>query len=225
MRQLRNQANIKQRFRWPLAKEEACKLLYVAYQNEVMKRCMTMQNTEDLIDNIKRVADALTAKEPKNGIMLAGCPGNGKTTMLYAIRNATNLLVDHGYFSDYDDKENHVGIWVADARDIVRGAQEKDVDRLNNKIPNYQSLKNYNMIGIEDMGKEPSEVLAYGNVMNPIVELIEHRYERQLYTAITTNLSLEQIREKYGARVYDRFAETMALIVFTRDEKNSYRRF
>lgn len=222
MRLLRQPNSTQPRFRIGLEQGQCEQLLLAAYRVGVESRHMRFMMTEDLEQNLARVAAALVASEPKLGIMLAGCPGNGKTTMLYAIRAVINLLKDRGHFRNYDDRVFHVGLWIADARDIVKGAQE--IDLQNPKIPNFGVLKNYDMIAIEDMGKEPKEVMNYGNVISPIVELLEHRYERQKYTSITTNLTLEQIREKYGARVYDRLAETMCLIVYEREEKDSYRK-
>ena len=67
---------------------------------------------------------------------------------------------------------------------------------------------------------EPTEVVEYGNVLNPIIDLIEYRYLRQLFTLVTTNLTAEQIRKKYGNRIADRFNEMLEVIVF---KNQSYR--
>ena len=70
------------------------------------------------------------------------------------------------------------------------------------------------MIGIDDLGNEPAEILEFGNPIYPIVRLIEHRYNTQAFTFITTNLTPKEIREKYGARIADRFNEMLHVIVF-----------
>ena len=77
------------------------------------------------------------------------------------------------------------------------------------------------MLAIDDLGTEPVEVLDYGNVLYPIVDLLTRRYDRQLFTVITTNLTSEEIRAKYGERIADRLNEMMTKIVF-RD--SSFRR-
>ena len=74
---------------------------------------------------------------------------------------------------------------------------------------------------IEDIGREPTEMLDYGNVLNPIIDLIEYRYNNQLFTAITTNLTSEQISTKYGRRIADRFNEMLEVIIF---KNPSYRK-
>lgn len=70
------------------------------------------------------------------------------------------------------------------------------------------------MIAIEDMGREPIEVLDYGNVLNPVVDMLEYRYNLQLFTFITTNLTKSQIREKVRQPHRDRFNEMLEVIIF-----------
>ena len=56
--------------------------------------------------------------------------------------------------------------------------------------------------------------------MTPLIDLISIRYEEQLFTMITTNLKPNDIRERYGDRIADRFNEMLEKIVF---ENPSYR--
>jgi DNA replication protein DnaC len=74
--------------------------------------------------------------------------------------------------------------------------------------------KSIAVLCIDDVGLEPTEVLDYGNAINPVIEILEQRYQRQLFTFITTNLTPKQIREKYGDRIADRFNEMMKCIVY-----------
>ena len=74
--------------------------------------------------------------------------------------------------------------------------------------------KSVGVLCIDDVGLEPTEVLDYGNAINPVIEILEQRYQRQLFTFITTNLTPKQIREKYGDRIADRFNEMMKCIVY-----------
>ena len=76
------------------------------------------------------------------------------------------------------------------------------------------------MLSIDDLGVEPSEVLDYGNVLSPVIELLSRRYNAQLFTIVTTNLTPKQIREHYGERIADRFNEMFERIVF---ENSTYR--
>ena len=78
----------------------------------------------------------------------------------------------------------------------------------------FKDLCNRNMLAIDDMGKEPAEIMNYGTVMNPVIDLLEQRYQRQAFTAITTNLTAKEIKSKYGTRISDRFKEMLEVIVF-----------
>ena len=76
------------------------------------------------------------------------------------------------------------------------------------------------MLAIDDLGIEPRELLVFGNVCTPIVDLITDRYEQQRVTHITTNLTPGQIREHYGDRIADRLNEMACKIIFRNE---SYR--
>ena len=203
---LLRQRTIRPRFSWPLPFEQARKLLTAAYMAEVEYRARRPSLDTTTLDNISRLASALTSPEPSFGIMLCGLCGNGKTTMLYALRQATNLLQSQGQFAPIEQQGISVGMRIADAREI---AELATTDRRQ-----FQAVKRTYILGIEDMGREPTEVLDYGNILNPIVDILEHRYNEQLFTAITTNLTPKQIRDKYGVRIADRFNEMMHIIVF-----------
>ena len=75
---------------------------------------------------------------------------------------------------------------------------------------------------VDDLGTEPREVMEFGNVYTPLIDLITTRYEEQLYTIFTTNLTPAQLEEKYGKRIVDRLNEMVEKVVF---ENESYRRW
>ena len=84
-----------------------------------------------------------------------------------------------------------------------------------NDFSSWERIKTIPLLAIDDLGTEPREILDYGNVLNPIVDLLTKRYDEQLFTIFTTNLTLVQIREKYGDRIADRLNEMMDIIEFT----------
>jgi DNA replication protein DnaC len=141
-------------------------------------------------------------------------PGNGKTTMVYALQNTINYLSDNHVFDSmyqYEDERNAVDLPIIDAREVVESSK------------NYQgfvALKRKPFLAVEDIGREPTEVLEYGNVLNPVIDLLEYRYANQLFTVVSTNLTPKQVREKYGNRIADRFNEMMSVVIFG---NNSYR--
>lgn len=63
------------------------------------------------------------------------------------------------------------------------------------------------------METEPREVMEFGNVYTPLIDLITTRYEEQLYTIFTTNLTPAQLEEKYGKRIVDRLNEMVEKVV------------
>ena len=193
MSQLLQQRTIKETFRIKMSQQDVATLLTAAYMAEVKYRGMTYQENSHTTEAIKKMAEALTTESHKSGILMCGTCGNGKTTLLRALQNALIYLKRN---VSYELKQ---GIIILDAREIASKIAE---------------AKNYPLLAIEDMGKEPTQVLDYGNVLNPVIEVLEHRYNEQLFTVITTNLTPKEIREKYGARIADRFNEMMNVIVF-----------
>ena len=77
------------------------------------------------------------------------------------------------------------------------------------------------LLCIDDVGTEPASLKVWGNEVSPLVDLLYHRYDRQLFTIITSNLEGdEDIAKRYGVRVADRFVEMFDLIGF---DNSSYR--
>ena len=73
----------------------------------------------------------------------------------------------------------------------------------------------------KSLGTELREVMEFGNVYTPLIDLITTRYEDQPYTIFTTNLTPAQLEEKYGKRIIDHLNEMVEKVVF---ENESHRR-
>ena len=201
---LLRQKTTRPNFKWDMTFEQAKNVMLASYQAEVEYRGRTFNNDNLTISNIENIARYLVDPKTKFGIMLSGTCGNGKTTMLLAFQDAMCYLSANRIFNDK-------GIRIEDAKDIVSFVKDRQI---------YSKFRDTEMLGIEDMGREPTEVIDYGNVLNPITDLLEYRYSKQLFTFITTNLKPKEVREKYGNRIADRFNEMFYNIVF---ENNSYR--
>lgn len=180
--------------------------LLAAYQAEVEFRHMEFRTNDSLGKYIGQIARYFTTDGRKFGLMFCGVCGNGKTTMLYALQNLLNYLHAHEIV-DSDDV-----ISIVDAKEVVQYA--RDAKR-------FKELKSRRMLAIEDVGREPTEVIDFGNVLNPVIDLLEYRYNNQLFTLITTNLEARQISQKYGKRIADRFNEMLEVVVFSNE---SYRK-
>ena len=195
---LARRKTIRPRFRLPMTTEQANDILTAAYQAEVKFRHGSYIDDEATRKNIKSVAECLTKDNPKFGVMLCGTCGNGKTTLLSAFQNTLNYLNANGYFVE------RTGIRIIDAKDVA----------MLMKGDNTRVIRDTDMLGIEDIGREPTEVMNYGNVYSPIIDLLEYRYNNQLFTFITTNLTGKQVRAKYGDRIADRFNEMLEVVIF-----------
>lgn len=78
----------------------------------------------------------------------------------------------------------------------------------------WRSLMDKDILAIDDHGTEPRKIIEYGNVLSPIIDIISYRYEHQLPTIITSNLTPQQISEVYGKRIGDRLKETTEIVPF-----------
>ena len=192
------------RFRFNMSEGDALDLLAAHYGSIVVCRYGTPQFDENTERNLKYLAKYLTREKPKFGVMFSGTCGNGKTTLMYALQSAINDLDRRGHFKFLSEYFT-VGMRIVDAMDIVIMAKD---------LNSIRSLRDRSMLAIDDLGKEPTEVLDYGNVLSPVVDLMEYRYQHQLFTAVTTNLTPDEIRDKYGKRIADRFNEMLEVIVF-----------
>lgn len=126
---------------------------------------------------------------PQRGLLLFGSVGNGKTTMLKAI----NWLFRGGAV-------------VLSAKAIYEYYKENE--RLQNNFGSKILL-------IDDLGTEPERCLIYGEDHHPLSDMLMRRYENNATTIIATNLSGDDIRLRYGDRVYDRILEMFFSILYT----------
>lgn len=195
------------RFRFNMTSQEALDLLTAAYRYEVQSRQRPFILDENTESNLIKLAEYLTQPIPKFGIMCCGTCGNGKTTLMYAFQRVVNYLQSRRHFTflDNDNTRFRAGMQIFHAKEIVQTAKDYKA---------FEELRDRPMLAVDDMGTEPTEILDYGNLLSPVVDLIEHRYNRQLFTFITTNLVGKQIRDKYGDRIADRFNEMLHVIVF-----------
>ena len=207
-------------FRWPVTQQYAEDLLLAAYMAEVAYRHRQFVDDVNTRSNIAKVA-AWLVNPKKFALMLCGTCGNGKTTLMNAIRSGTSYLSEKGAFNITKMEkentpsgvivdrpkvyENRISIKIVHVKEIIAKCKDFNV---------MESLKETPYLGIDDLGVEPKEVLDYGNVCNPVLDLLEYRYSEQLTTFITTNLTPKEIEEHYGVRIADRFNEMIEKIVF-----------
>lgn len=185
-----------------MAKEPAKVALKWALKTAVEERGMSVVASRQLEDQLEAVAAHFTSGTTKFGILLCGKCGNGKTTILRAIKKTIDALE---WVDEYSSRRNSVNI--VDAASIANWCV--------NDSSRYHSVVHEPLLAIDDLGVEAPEIVAYGNKRYPMVELLNKRYDKHLPTFVTTNLTPSQLRKCYGERIADRFKEMMTKVVFS----------
>ena len=182
--------------------------LLASYQAEVERRHKVFERNEHFNEQLNLIANYLTGGSKKFGLMFCGLCGNGKTTWAKALQ----LLVSGLNLKNPINNLYYVlPLW--NAKDLAM--------RSKGNYNDWRNVMRYQLIIVDDLGTEPREVMEFGNVYTPLIDLITTRYEEQLYTIFTTNLTPTQLEEKYGKRIVDRLNEMVEKVVF---ENESYRR-
>lgn len=172
-----------------------------------MKSIVELRGFEFRMDDklkplIQKAAEWLIDPNGKRGLLLCGLYGNGKTTMAKAL----GLLISRLSELEFGFRE----------RKIVRLLTTKEICRIFTTEPKeYENLFFEEFLIVDDLGHEPKEIMLYGMIHTPIIDLICERYDRQLMTIITTNYEADQIEKDYKSRVRDRLREMMDTIIFT----------
>ena len=192
-------------FKLGMTIEQARMYIGAAVYSNVAHRGHKCVKSEKLSSYITQAAEWLTT-EDYPCLLLCGQSGNGKTTLMDALRMVIN---------DCELKD------MQGTKVYCRITNAKEVANMSKRdYKAFSDLCKYPILTLDDLGTEPMEVMDYGNIINPVLDLLTVRYENQLMTIITTNLTPKQIREKYGNRVADRLNEFVQKIIF---ELPSYR--
>lgn len=138
--------------------------------------------------NYRPIVDWMTDNKGKGLLMFGGC-GLGKSVIgMYILP----LLIKDVY-------KKVVNIF---------SAQE-----LNQKIDEILKL---HIIYIDDIGTEDN-LNSYGNKRMPFAELCDAAEKKGKLLILTTNLSIDELTQRYGDRVVDRLIATTKAVPFTGD--------
>lgn len=200
--------------------ESAFDLIDYHYQAEVWKRHDTFERTDSYVEQINEFAKALTLTEKESshfGVFISGLCGNGKTTLIKAFRSAVSDLdkTYNAFAEDMQKTHKRYDVNIIEARKLTHLAKKED--------DMYYKLMDCNILCIDDCGIEPAETMSWGNVMSPVEEILEYRYEKQLFTVITSNLTPPEFSAKYGGRIKSRLLGMMYQIAFSGEDNRVHK--
>ena len=182
-------------------------MLLTCYQAEVVKRRMQMILDSTTEERVRKAAKWLSGKH-KTGLLIYGAAcGTGKSTLANAMCNLVNYLFDSVY------SEERKVVYRTSAINLVK--------MYSDNPEQYKRMVSQELLFVDDLGTEPVNIKIYGNEFSPVTELLYNRYDRQRWTIVTSNLSDEQLKERYGTRIDDRLREMFDRILF---QGKSYRK-
>ncbi|TAG40622.1 MAG: AAA family ATPase [Cytophagia bacterium] len=201
----------------------------VAYQKSLMQPLYpTIQSTEDfLLYCQQRTGQNITIDQenaqvinllshyfagidcqlnPMKGILLYGNIGTGKTTLMRLMQEAP-----HASFA-IESAQEIINEYAADGVQVIEKYSRLIYN--NNTASRYFGNREIGLC-IDDIGTE-TEAANFGNRKNVVAEILSMRYA-QLHgptTHLTTNLTPAELKEAYGARIYDRLREMFNVVEF-----------
>lgn len=143
------------------------------------------------------------------GVVLFGGVGVGKTTLMKRFFKNQHQSFIMKMCREIEDEYASTGDSVLTSYGYPRPAIMNS-DPFGHQVLGYC----FDDIGTEPMGK------YYGKQSNVMAEIILNRYDREVpfnQTHLTTNLTIEEIKERYGSRVTDRMRQMFNLIGFPSD--------
>lgn len=209
-----NTAQGPSRFFLPYDVQMVKKMLGVKYKSEAIARIQPenyRQLDAEMVRNINDAAMWLCNADKRPGLLLYGKVGTGKTTLLRAICATINTVCERDSYENGTKEttlDNFNCISIVKAKGIINDYNNPQMR------PRYELMTKVALLAIDELGVEPMESKLYGNVSEPLIDLLCERYDRQLCTIISTNLGNSEIKQRYGTRLADRFAEMFSTIPF-----------
>lgn len=183
-------------------------------ENAFFSNLIVDENNQKAIDGAKYICNLLLSgdtKQGKNGLILSGNRGSGKTYIGVSVINEYNknkplneYVIKEIIKAQENDYVDDLGVSI---NSKCRFIKEKDVIQLSEKYsykektPPIDEFKKAKILVVDDVGT------SYGDsrkIMSILFDLFDYRYSQKLSTIITTNLSKEELKQYLGERTFDR---------------------
>lgn len=164
---------------------------------------ITVDN-RDLVNDIFRWSLMLDGRlDPGKGLWMWGNIGTGKSTMLQIVKSFCRLV------RPKDAEGNRYSFAIVNASEICAAFSREG-------WPGIEGYLKSRRLAIDEVGRETLEVGHFGNVVNVIQQVLQSRYDNRHthFTHVTSNITLEQIAERYGAHIWDRCKEMFNFVEF-----------
>lgn len=186
-------------------------------KNATFERAALVPGQENAINKAKQWCNDYLSGKAKNGLLFCGQVGAGKSYIACAIldmlcknqaicvgENVARAAAIRGDVSHVPLLYKFVR--AVDIPDIIiSGFEDENSER------RADSLKTARVLVMDDFGAERDTDF----VREKLYAIIDHRHGNNLPMTITTNLSIKELSEKYGARIFDRLKEACQVIGLT----------
>ena len=202
---------------YPYTPEQIYTMLLASCHAEVSARGRYFNETDEYKRHIMDIASWLSIKHrPSFGLFLCGNRGNGKSTMVWALRSLYQFLDDSPAAEPDSYKFPRPGFEIVSAKELVRLTKAYLNQNKENSedVYLYKQLRDKEILSIDDLGTEPRESMNYGDYVTAVMDMVNYRYDHQLTTIATSNLAPEDIKSYYDERFADRFREMMTIVNF-----------
>ncbi len=149
---------------------------------------------------VSKIAKNTFTAETLRGFLLQGDYDTGKTFFSKIYISILNSIKDRSakYFS---------------ANDISRFFRVEKLI-IDNSEFELEYLWKYKIIIVDDIGTEAAEVQCFGTRLQPIAEMIQQRYDKNLSMWLTTNIDQQAFAKVYGERITSRLKEMSYAVIF-----------
>jgi DNA replication protein DnaC len=135
------------------------------------------------------------AAAPEGWLVLLGPPGCGKTHLAAAIANQRLGAGEPAVFSVVPDLLDHLRTTYSPQSDV-------SYDEL------FETVRTTELLILDDLGTQSSTPWA----QEKLFQLLNHRYNAQLSTVVTTNHRLDEVDERLRSRLTDPALATVCLV-------------